>query len=64
MKEYVTPSVTGHNENSFLAPAMAVIGLSKAAAFAVGAAAGLVAAALSGDESVTSGAAGLEPCLE
>ena len=65
MKKYITPSITGQDGRNFIAPAMAVVGLSKAAAFAIGAAAGLVAAAVSGDKSVNVDfPSGLEPCID
>ena len=60
MKEYFTPSVTGQENGGFIVPALGVVGLSKAAAFAVGAAIGLA-----GDKSVSSDfPVGLEPCID
>lgn len=64
MKEYIAPSVTGQHTDGFIAPAIAVVGLSKAAAFAIGAALGLVSAASSGDKKITGEIPTLEPCLE
>ena len=56
-KKYFAPSVTGQETGGFLVPA--VVGLSKAAVFAVG-----VALGLSGDNSVSSDfRPALEPCI-
>lgn len=67
MKEYIAPSVTGQHTDGFIAPiapAIAVVGLSKAAAFAIGVALGLVSAASSGDKKITGEIPALEPCLD